>query len=198
MPASDASAAKDAPSALVDRRYQVEQLIATAEGKRVYAAHDLRLARDVTLTVSTEGEGLHAEQLERGAQIAGQLAGSTNILTVFDTGLDGDCPYVVGEPPRGQPARALCAEETARPSVEFVTGVAIDVCRALEAIHGRGYAHLNVVPDTVWLDPDGAAQLGGFEFASRCGEPMEAPDLLLAGYAAPELLSGHVVCAYCD
>jgi serine/threonine protein kinase len=196
MSASVDSASKDAPSTLVDGRYQVGEPIATAEGRRVYAAHDLRLARDVTLTVATAGAGRHAEQLERSAQIAGQLAGSTNIWTLFDTGVDGDCPYMVGEPLRGVSARALCDEETARPPVEFVVRVGTDVCRALQAVHGHGYAHLNVVPESVWLDADGGAQLGGFEFASHCGEAIDDPGL--PGYVAPELLSGCPVSEHCD
>lgn len=82
--------------------------------------------------------------------------------------------------------------------MELVVRVAVDLCRALQAVHGHGYAHLNVVPESIWLDDNGGVQLGSFEFASRCGEAIHEPGALATGYVAPELISGSRVAEQCD
>ncbi len=63
---------------------------------------------------------------------------------------------------------------------------------ALEHVHARGYAHLDVSPNNVFVGHDGRLVLGDFGMARRLDAPLAAftYEVVSLWYRAPELLAG--------
>ena len=98
-PVAPAPAAPPLPSAFASGRYQVRAFLGEGARKRVYLAHDARLARDVAVAViKTEGLDLGGrERIQREAQAMARLGSHPNVVTVFDTAEEEGQPIMVCE-----------------------------------------------------------------------------------------------------
>ena len=92
-----------------------------------------------------------------------------NVLTVHDVGHENGHPYVVIELLEGETLRDRLERGPLpmRRSIE----VAVDVCRGLEAAHGRELVHRDLKPENVFLTTDGRVKILDFGLAKlRKGE----------------------------
>jgi eukaryotic-like serine/threonine-protein kinase len=103
-------------------RYRLDRPIGAGGMGRVWAAHDTRLGRDVALKVQQfdpADDRVAFERFQREAQSAAGLQ-HPNVVTIFDSGTDGDTAFLVMEllpdPPcrRMWPSGDLC--RSGRPS----------------------------------------------------------------------------------
>ena len=156
------------PTAFAGGRYNVRRFLGEGAKKRVYLAHDTKLDRDVAFAL-IKTDGLDADGLvrvRREAQAMGRLGAHPNVVTVFDTGDEGDAPFIVAEFMAGGSVEDLLQHADGhRLAVDHAMRMAEQVCQALQHAHGRGIIHRDLKPGNVWLGEDGTAALGDFGLA---------------------------------
>ena len=174
---------------IVDGRYELIEVVASGGMATVWRARDLRLGREVALKrphPTSEGDPIRT-RFEREARLAAGLS-HPNVVTVHDTGVDEEGPYLVME----LLDAPNLAQRTLEPDEAIRVGAA--VADALAAIHAAGIIHRDIKPANVILARSGP-QLTDFGIAhdpSSTGA-LTLPHQVLAtpGYAAPEILAGR-------
>jgi serine/threonine protein kinase len=184
--------------------YEVHSLIGAGGMGRVYRARDSRLDRDVAVKVLPSVYATDADRLrrfEQEARASGALS-HPNLVTVYDVGIDGGCPYLVTE---------LLDGETLRDRVERGAMAAAKACdigaalaRGLAAAHARGVVHRDLKPENAMITRDGRVKIVDFGVAKLRASQSSAdcgPDtprvhtqsgviVGTVGYMAPEQIIG--------
>ena len=166
--ASEAPSVSPLPESFAGGRYTVRRFLGEGGRKRVYLAHDSRLARDVAIAV-IKTEGLDApglSRVQREAQAMGKLGDHPNIVTIHDVGEDAGIggqgqPYIVSQYMSGGAVDTL---DLPLP-IERTLDIARGVCRGLAHAHAHGIIHRDLKPGNVWLAADGTAEIGDFGLA---------------------------------
>jgi TolB-like protein/tetratricopeptide (TPR) repeat protein len=193
-------------------RYEVLELLAAGGMGEVYRARDPELGREVGIKVLPRRDGITVDQLARFEREARAIAAlnHTNILTVFDVGIDRDIRYVVFELLTGETLRArldrgpMPGREASRFARQMLSG--------LSAAHDRGIIHRDLKPDNVFLTSDGGIKILDFGLAKPCAAvapsgpvrraafDVTEPGLIVgtAGYMAPEQIRGEPLDARSD
>ena len=145
--------------------YEVVAPLGAGGMGEVYRARDSRLGREVAVKVIAGGREIDPQRLRRFADEA-RAAGALNhpnVLAVFDTGLDGDPPYVVFELLEGLTLRHRLQQGPlpARKAVEY----AAQVCDGLAAAHEKGIVHRDLKPENLFVTRDGRVKILDFGLA---------------------------------
>jgi class 3 adenylate cyclase len=177
----------------------VRRFLGEGSRKRVYAAYDTALRREVALaTVKTEGlDEAGLVRVRREAQSMALLGDHPNIVTIHDIGDDGGRPFIVSQFMSGGSVEDLLARaEDHRLPVSDAIRIAGEVASALEHAHARGVIHRDLKPANVWLAEDGSARLGDFGLAVVADHSRITSEGMMVGtvaYMAPEqALGGNV------
>src|SRR5206468_5948085 len=139
-------------------RYRIERFLGEGGRKRVYLAHDERLARDVALAlVKTDGlDEVGLARVRREAQAMGRLGDHPHIVTIHDVGDEGGQPYIVSQYMAGGSLDDLLLRaEEHRLAIAQVLRIAVQICQALEHAHAQSIIHRDLKPSNVWLTRDG-------------------------------------------
>jgi eukaryotic-like serine/threonine-protein kinase len=193
----------DAPAAsdLLAGRYVLEEHVATGGMASVWRAHDEVLARTVAVKV------LHAdlsrqetirERFRREAVSAAKLVHPC-IVSLFDTGVDGDRVFLVIEYVEGRTLADLLADGPMEPG-EAVR-IALRVASALAHAHSRGIVHRDIKPANVLVSDGGVVKVTDFGIAKAAMDTtLTATGRIMgtAAYVAPEQLRGDPVDARAD
>lgn len=179
-------------------RFEIRREIGKGSMGVIYEARDPRMGRSVALKV------LRADRLAspefvarflREARAVGRLT-HPNIVTVYDSGQDGDRLFIVMEFVDG---RTLAdRKREGRLTLQEVVQIGVQAAEALDYAHRHRIVHRDVKPSNILLAADGRVKLTDFGIA-RCDDP----DLLgqtLAGdilgtpvYMSPEQVSGEAL-----
>ncbi len=179
----------------VGGRYRLGERIGRGGMGEVFAAHDLRLDREVALKLLrmdlAEQDGMR-ERVVAEARLAARLT-HPHVVGVLDTGEQDGRPFVVMERLSG---RTLGDELAAGPMpAERVRDVGLQVLRALAAAHELGIVHRDVKPGNVLDAGVGTWKVADFGIAkwvhadetlTGTGELMGSPS-----YLAPERIEGE-------
>ena len=202
--ASDPEAPPPLPQSFVDGRYRVDALLGEGSRKIVYRAHDTRLSRDVAFAL-IKTDGLDADgriRVQQEAQAMARLGSHPHIVTIHDIGEEAGQTYIVSEfVAGGDLAQALDEAPDHRLSIDRAVALSAEICQALEHAHAEGIVHREVKPGNIWLDANGAAQLGDFGLAVAVDESRLTREGTLIGtvaYMAPEQAMGTTVDARAD
>src|SRR5215212_235566 len=185
------------PHSIGGGRYRVERFLGEGGRKRVYLAHDERLARDVAVgLIKTEGlDEVGLARVRREAQAMGRLGDHPHIVTIHDVGDDDGQPYIVSQyMAGGDVATLLTAAPDGRLSVEEAARVGEQVCLALEHAHDRGIVHRDIKAGNVWLTEDATAKLGDFGLAMTADRSRVTAEGMMLGtvaYMPPEQALGQ-------
>jgi serine/threonine protein kinase/CheY-like chemotaxis protein len=187
----------------VDGRYELKRDLGKGAAGFVFEATHAFSGRSVALKVlSPDVPGTKLEELRvRMVREARALAAVKHpgVVEVLDGGvLEDGTPYVVMERLDGRTLEGLLTTR-GKLSQETVIGIALQVCSALQAVHGAGIVHRDLKPNNllIALEPGGdervklvdfgVAQLGGrteqklTEHGTVVGTPeYMAPEQLLA------------------
>src|SRR5437867_9391216 len=100
------------PASFAAGRYVVRRLLGEGSRKRVYLAHDTRLARDVALAViKTEGlDDAARARVRHEAQAMARLGDHPHVVTVHDIGEEGGEPFIVSQLMAGGDVATLLRE----------------------------------------------------------------------------------------
>ncbi|MBQ9227840.1 MAG: serine/threonine protein kinase [Eubacterium sp.] len=93
--------------------------------------------------------------------------------------------YVLEEYVDGTPLSDYIPHD-GQPETDTVRSVLIDLCTALEILHGLDIVHRDIKPENVLLRDDGKACLIDFSIAKVTVDTEDTQSLGTAGYAAPE------------
>ena len=76
-------------------RYVIRRPLGRGATKTVYLAHDLRLARDVALSLVTAATAADRQRVVAEARLLAQLGDHPHVITVHDAGEEDGVPYIV-------------------------------------------------------------------------------------------------------
>jgi class 3 adenylate cyclase len=187
------------PASFAGGRYQVRRFLGEGGRKRVYAAYDTALRREVALaTVKTEGlDEAGLVRVRREAQSMALLGDHPHIVTIHDIGEEDGRPFIVSQLMSGGSVEDLLNRaEDHRLSLPDALRVAGEIASALEHAHARGVIHRDLKPGNVWLADDGSARLGDFGLAVAADHSRITSEGMMVGtvaYMAPEQALGGEV-----
>src|SRR5215203_6027395 len=161
-----------------------------------WLAVDTRLGRDVALKVQQfdpAGDRVAFERFQREAQSAAGLQ-HPNVVTIFDSGIDGDTAFLVMELLPGPTLEAYVAERGPLPEREAVA-LAAAVASGLSAAHRAGVVHRDIKPTNLMFDARGGLKLVDFgiaRLAQTAAARLTATNTVVGSalYLSPEQLTG--------
>jgi serine/threonine-protein kinase len=183
-------------------RYQLGSLLGAGGMASVYLATDRVLQRQVAVKVLSPPDAQDpavVERFRREARTAARLS-HPNVVTVFDSGSDGQLHYLVMEYVAGESLAELLARQ-GRLAPRRAAELAMQVCAALAAAHAQGLVHRDVKPANVLLDGDGRVQVTDFGIAkAAAADTLTGSGMVLgtAAYLSPEQARGEPVDARSD
>ncbi len=180
---------------VIGDRYRIEARIGSGGMAEVYRGVDPVLNRTVAIKVllpQFARDASFVERFRREAQAAARL-NHPNIVSVYDTGADGDTQYIVMEFIEGRTlAEALAAGR--RPSPVQSAEIAQKICSALSAAHAQGVIHRDIKPGNVMVTREGTVKVMDFGIARITSGVETAPQtsavLGTASYLSPEQAQG--------
>jgi serine/threonine protein kinase len=166
-----------------------------------YEGRDLRTRDPVvvkTLRLEYRGDPEMRARFRREARLL-QFLSHPNVVRALAFSEERNAPWLVLERIRGRSLReeiAMGAPFSPEEVIPLLQGIAA----ALDHLHGRGLAHLDVRPENVIVTPDGEAKLIDFGVAQAAGAVQESADggLENVAYRAPEQVCGEPVSAATD
>jgi len=167
------------PGTLLSHRYEIRETIGADGIVEVYRALDMRLGRDISITVLEIQNLAGTEEylrFEREAQARAALQ-HPRVTTIHDFGHDANRIFLVAEWMEGESLRARLARGfLERPQVE---ALGRDLLEGLQAIHEKGFVLGSIDAASVFLEKDGHAKLFAYRL-QRIGsgdtKGLHAPD----------------------
>jgi serine/threonine protein kinase len=183
--------------ASINERYRLEAEVGRGGMGIVYHGHDLQDQRDVGIKVINfdEANALSRQQFLQEVEISARL-NHPHIVAVhetgmLDTGAQELAPYMVMEWVNGTSLENMPGLTYAR-----ILEIGIQICEALEYVHGQGFVYRDLKPGNVLIEKRGFqyfVKLTDFGLARRRGLAYLPNESNLAGsffYLAPELIAG--------
>jgi serine/threonine protein kinase len=185
----------DYPSTL-NGRYHLLGVIGSGGMGVVWRAHDEVLNRQVACKILSDSiaeDSVIEKRFRREARHIASLS-HPNIVTVFDSGTEGDFAYIVMEYVRGVSLRHVLGSMGVLP-LDATAALAVDVLSALGHAHLRGIVHRDVKPANLLLEAGGTVKVADFGIAKSLSDVTElTADGAFVGtsaYASPEQLAGE-------
>ncbi len=161
----------------------------------VRRGEDLLLRRPVAIKLLLDyGDPRSVARFEQEARILARLQ-HPNVVTVFDTGVDGQNRFIVMELVEGPTLREVLDAED-RLALERAGKIASRLASALGFAHGHGVVHRDVKPSNVLLPPDGGVKLADMGIARLLSPEALTATLSVRGtarYISPEQARGDRV-----
>lgn len=185
----------------LDERYVVRSRIARGGMATVYLGNDLRLQRRVAIKIMHQhlvDDENFTRRFEQEARSAAML-GNTNVVGVFDQGVDAGMPYLVMEYLPGITLRELLKQQRLL-SADQALEIGEAVLAGLAAAHDAGIVHRDVKPENVLLADDGRIKIGDFGLARAVSANTTTGQALLGtiAYLSPELVTRGIADARSD
>jgi beta-lactam-binding protein with PASTA domain/predicted Ser/Thr protein kinase len=183
-------------------RYEIQSVLGQGGMAKVFKGHDRVLGRDVAVKVLSPqfaGDDQFVTRFRREAQAAAAL-NHPNIVSVFDTGSQGDVHYIVMEYVEGRTLRdAIRAEGPLHP--DRAAEISLAVAKALSSAHQAGLVHRDIKPGNIMLTSNGEVKVMDFGIArTATGDTLTQTAAVLgtASYLSPEQAQGEPVDARSD
>ncbi|HET6585782.1 MAG TPA: serine/threonine-protein kinase, partial [Nannocystaceae bacterium] len=140
----------------------------------VFAAHDPELDRRVAIKVLHSEDHDFARRLLREAKAMARLS-HAHVVTVYETGTDGDRVFLAMELVQGSDLRRWLVAEPR--SWRDVVDVLVQAARGLTAAHAVGLVHRDFKPENVLVTEQGVAKVADFGLARPLGQMRTGDDL---------------------
>ena len=150
---------------LLAGRYRLLELLGRGGMGQVRRAWDSSLGRPVAvkLLALDEADPAAAERFRREAQTTARL-NDPNIVTVFDTGTDGNTAFLVMELLPGPSLQDRLAQEGPLPIAD-AAAVGVQAAAALAAAHAAGVVHRDIKPANIAYSGSGQIKVLDFGIA---------------------------------
>lgn len=182
---------------VLSARYELLDLIGSGGMADVYRAHDQLLDRIVAvkiLHVQFRNDEEFIGKFHREAQAAAKLSHS-NIVNIYDVGIDGDDHYIVMENVRGNTLKSLIKEK-GQLLVPDALRIAREIADALAHAHGNHLVHCDIKPHNILLTEAGHAKVADFGIARAVTESTMTYSGNVIGsvhYFSPEQAKGTLI-----
>jgi eukaryotic-like serine/threonine-protein kinase len=187
---------------VLNGRYEIAELLGQGGMARVFRGTDTVLGRSVAVKVLSPQyaqDDQFVARFRREAQAAAGL-NHPNIVSVYDTGSQGDVHFIVMEYVEGRTLRDVIRQEG--PLLpERVAEIGQAVSRALASAHQAGLVHRDIKPGNIMLTRDGEVKVMDFGIArTSTGDTLTQTAAVLgtASYLSPEQAQGSSVDARSD
>ena len=184
-------------------RYEVDERIGAGGMAEVWRGHDRILNRTVaikTLLPQYARDTSFVDRFRREAQAAARL-NHPGIVSVYDSGRDGDTPYIVMQFIEGRTLADFLESGKTLPPMQSAK-LAQEIAEALGAAHAQGVIHRDIKPANVMVTREGKVLVMDFGIARLLSGAETAPQtsavLGTASYLSPEQAQGHSVDARSD
>ncbi|MCB1865098.1 MAG: serine/threonine protein kinase [Chromatiales bacterium] len=180
-------------------KYHVKSLLGQGAMGIVYLAHDPDIDRSVAIKVlhpqyddPAEGRAMQ-DRFRREAQAAARCLHS-NIVAVFDLGVDAGRNYIVMEYVRGEALRYFLKNDY-RFSLGESLHIIAQVLEGLAVAHRFGVVHRDIKPANIILLDSGAVKVADFGVARVAGSDLTLDGNMIGtpSYMSPEGLRGQTV-----
>jgi beta-lactam-binding protein with PASTA domain/predicted Ser/Thr protein kinase len=183
-------------------RYEIDTVLGQGGMARVFKGNDRVLNRTVAVKVLSPqfaGDEQFVARFRREAQAAAAL-NHPNIVSVYDTGSQGDVHYIVMEYVEGRTLRDIIRGEG--PLLpERAMEIAEAVANALADAHEAGLVHRDIKPGNIMVTREGEVKVMDFGIArTTTGDTLTQTASILgtASYLSPEQAQGESVDARSD
>ena len=183
-------------------RYEIDTVLGQGGMARVFKGEDRVLNRTVAVKVLSPqfaGDEQFVARFRREAQAAAAL-NHPNIVSVYDTGSQGDVHYIVMEYVEGRTLRDIIRQEG--PLLpERALEITESVAGALTAAHEAGLVHRDIKPGNIMITREGEVKVMDFGIArTTTGDTLTQTASILgtASYLSPEQAQGESVDARSD
>jgi eukaryotic-like serine/threonine-protein kinase len=196
----DAGATTDISAAsarVLSGRYLLEERVASGGMASVWRAHDEVLARTVAVKLLHDhlaADDGFRERFRREAIAAAKLT-HPNVVSLYDTGTDGDNVFLVMEFIDGVTLKDVIRGQGSL-DIAHAASIGEQVARALDYAHSRGLVHRDVKPANILIGSDGAVKVADFGIAKADQhDDLTKTGMVLgtAAYVAPEQIRGEQV-----
>lgn len=176
-------------------RYRIDRIVARSNSATVFHATDLQNGNEVAIKVphpDMKNDPAFANRFSRALEI-GEILDHPGIVKIFADPSRTET-YMVMEWFPGKTLREILKEEKKLPPARAVH-IAVQICDALEYIHGRGILHRDLRPENVIVGPEDRIKLidfgGAITTSARRFTFTKLSQVVGAsGYGSPEELKG--------
>ena len=182
---------------VLGNRYEIQQVLGEGGMAKVFLGTDRVLSRTVAVKVLAPQyaeDQQFVARFRREAQAAAAL-NHPNIVSVFDTGSNGNVHYIVMEYVEGKTLQETLREES-RLTPERSIEIGEAVARALSAAHAKGLVHRDIKPGNIMITREGQVKVMDFGIARATTSDtvtQTAAVLGTAAYLSPEQAQGETV-----
>lgn len=154
------------PGMLINRRYEIIDLIGSGGMADVYKASDTRLNRMVAVKILKQEFSNDKNFITRFKNEAQSAAGLShpNIVSVYDVGDDEGYHYIVMELVEGITLKKFI-EKKGRLEVRESVGISIQIAQGMEAAHDNHIIHRDIKPQNIIISRDGKVKVADFGIA---------------------------------
>jgi serine/threonine protein kinase len=175
-------------------RYRLEEPLGEGAVGLVFAARDELGTRIAVKLLRPElaNDAVTVSRFEREARLAQDLI-TAHVVPIIELGRSGRFTYLAMPFYRGG-SLAVRLRAAGPLGLDETVGLAAQLARGLDALHGHGILHRDVKPSNVLLDGEGTAALTDFGLARGADSTRLTADGQLLGtphYLAPELIEGR-------
>ena len=156
---------------VLNKRYQLLELVGSGGMAPVYRGLDMLLQRQVAVKVLREGlasDPAFLARFQREARAAAKLD-HPNVVTVYDVGQDGIRHYIVMEYVDGQDLKTWIRRKS-RLDVQETLDLIIQICAGVGHAHKAGIIHCDIKPQNVLVTKDARAKVTDFGIARALSE----------------------------
>ncbi len=178
---------------MLDKRYEILELIGSGGMANVYKAKCHRLNRMVAVKILKSDLADNADFRRRfrdESRAVAQLS-HANIMSVYDVSRNGDVEYIVMELLEGITLKQYMERRGQmdwREAMHFIT----QIMRGLSHAHSRGIIHRDIKPQNIMILRDGSAKVTDFGIAclADAGQTLTQEALGSVHYISPEQARG--------
>ncbi|GAU78747.1 Stk1 family PASTA domain-containing Ser/Thr kinase [Fusibacter sp. 3D3] len=183
---------------VLDKRYEIIEVVGSGGMATVYRAKDLILNRMVAVKIlkrelSTDEE--FVTKFEKESQSAASLS-HPNIVNIFDVGLDQGMHYIIMELVTGNTLREYLNKMNGFMREEAVINISLQIASALNNAHQNNIIHRDIKSQNILVNEQGSIKVADFGIARATTKSTIVNTKEVVGsvhYTSPEQARGGFV-----
>ncbi|TMM13835.1 MAG: hypothetical protein E6G01_13995 [Actinobacteria bacterium] len=179
------------------QRYELLEALGSGAMATVWRAHDRRLDREVAIKVLSQqlaSDQSFRDRFEREAVHVASLK-HPNIVTVYDSGSEGESYYIIMELVEGESLQSALARASPYMPLGVVPELGKELLAGLSHAHQKGIVHRDIKPANILITREGTAKLADFGIARAASdaESFTATGSFIGtpSYSSPEQLGSR-------